>query len=267
MSANSVKITVLIENTALRSDLISEHGLSLFIEVDNKKILFDTGASNSFLANAETLGIKIDSCDFIILSHGHYDHTGGLKYIADKPVYYHSALLHKKYKGSENGYKFIGIEKNKSEYERHHHLNFFEIDTIKELIPNVTVLIDFAKDPIKNFYLKNQQTFIPDTFPDECAIAIDTDKGVIIITGCGHSGILNIIEKALSVTKKQTIYALIGGFHLSGLPDNDVRIIAEKLLQYDITYIGISHCTGSKLAEFLPDEKVFTFNTGDVFKF
>lgn len=259
-------ITALSENKTSDQGLLAEHGLALYIEAAEQRILFDTGASTIFLKNAEKQGIDPAKSDTVILSHGHYDHTGGLKHLKNKTVYCHPDLFLPKYKASTTQeYAYIGNDYIRCFYEHNNALSFKTVSHTQELFSGFWLITGFKKDPAEKYFYKkiSPQEYIPDDFSDELALAIQTAQGLVIITGCAHSGIINIIEKALSVTQGKKIHMLLGGFHLSKKTNREIQEVAKKLDEYAIDNIGISHCTGETLAQYLNCKNIFNFNTGE----
>jgi 7,8-dihydropterin-6-yl-methyl-4-(beta-D-ribofuranosyl)aminobenzene 5'-phosphate synthase len=263
---DSLKVTVLSENNSENERLHTEHGLSFFIEINNIKILFDTGASDCFMKNAKQFGIDLNKLDYIVLSHGHYDHIGGLKHLQNKTVYVHPHIFRPKYKKEDSNYKHTGFDLPKSHYENNNKLKFIEIFENTSLTPEIKLLVNFKKVAIDKFFIKNQDIYLPDLFTDEIAITINTKKGLVVITGCAHSGILNILDKAIEDSKTDNIYALLGGFHLSNLNETKIKEIADKINNYKINKIGISHCTGNKMEKYLANTNTFQFNVGNIFE-
>jgi 7,8-dihydropterin-6-yl-methyl-4-(beta-D-ribofuranosyl)aminobenzene 5'-phosphate synthase len=260
----SIKITNLSENSAENSSFLTEHGLSLLIEINNIKILFDTGASDCFMKNAKQLDFDLNTIDYIVLSHGHYDHVGGLRYLQNKTVYIHPHIFRPKYKKEENQYKYIGFDFSLSYYENNN-LKFVSLSKQTNLTPEIKLMVDFKKEAHDTFFIKNKDTYMPDLFTDELVMTINTSKGLVVITGCAHSGILNILDKAIELNNTDNIHALFGGFHMSGLNEDKTKRVADKINSLNIKNIGISHCTGNRLITYLTDTNVIQFNSGNSF--
>ena len=252
-----IKIISIVENQSKHGNLLSEHGLSLLIYDNSKRIFFDTGASDLIVKNAMSLAVNPVDIDYIILSHGHYDHTGGLKYMENKKVYVHPDIFIPKYKKINNQYKYIGLPYAREYYEKENNIEFVEVQQSIKLTENVRLHVNFKKQVVGDFYLRTNNNYIHDAFTDELALSINTNNGLVIVTGCAHSGIINIIEKVLEDNGTRVIYALLGGLHLVNLPQKEVKLIAEKINSYHINMIGISHCTGDKLAQYLSESQVF----------
>ena len=260
-----MQATVLVENNSNCDDLLTEHGVSFLIEADGKKVIFDVGATDLFLKNAKNLSMDLSGVDQVILSHGHYDHIGGLEYIKNKKVYVHPDIFIPKYHMNNDLYEYSGFSQSKGHYKSINGLEFIEIRKTLSLTSNIKLHVDFKKPAPNDFYLKVDEEYVPDLFVDELVLSVNTPSGLVIVTGCAHSGIINIIDKVISDSGSEDIYALLGGFHLYDLDQEETKNIAKEISQYNISKIGISHCTGDNLAQYLPGSEVFDFNVGSQF--
>lgn len=256
-----MKITVLTENTKLKnSDLIAEHGISLFIEKNGYKILFDTGGpQESAIENASRLGIDLRKVDAVIISHGHDDHTGGLlKFfqINDKaPVYLKKEALGSYYSKRPEGEKYIGID---SEIVEKYAERLYFIDKTVEIAKNMFIVPNIHKEfpvPYSNHVLfeKVNEKLIKDDFKHELFMIIESSNGLTVFTGCGHSGIKNIINTAKKVFPHKKIGTVLGGFHLQAgartfetAKKEEIEEIAEWLKLEAAGQIYTGHCTGER---------------------
>lgn len=232
-----MKLSILADNTASRN-FTAEHGLSYFLEHD-KKILFDTGHSNLFLKNAEALSIDVNDADYIVLSHGHWDHGNGLNYLRRKPLVCHPAAFSKRYNLER---KPIGIDMSYDEAFKK-----FELGVSKDPVELSENLIFLGEIPRITDFESKETPFIdeggaPDFVPDDSALAAVDNGELVIITGCSHSGICNIVEYAKKVTGIDKIRTVIGGFHLQA-DDEQTRKTVEYLKNEGIQYVCPSHCT------------------------
>ena len=264
MKRFEMKLSVLTENSA-SPYFIAEHGLSYFIEYDNKKILFDTGATDVFLKNAEKLKINLDETDVIVLSHGHWDHGNGLKFIQNKPLICHPDVFMKRFrKGTD---EYIGINSGFDELNKK-----FDLQLSKEPHYITENIIFLGEIPRLNDFESQKTSFTDekgnDEFvPDDTALAIIKDEALIVVSACSHSGICNIVEYAKKITGINTVKAVIGGFHLKRQDNQTKKTIAyfktnkvEKLLP--------SHCTQlPALAAFYIAFKIEQVKSGMVFNF
>lgn len=251
----NLKITTLIENNSDENSLlINEHGLSLYIEIDEKKILFDTGQSGDFIKNAEKLKIDLNNLDYVILSHGHYDHSGGFRKLVENiknsfKLIVGNGFFNKKYKLIEsNKYKFNG----NSFDEKFINMNNISIKYINQDSFNITkdviLFSNFERNTDfevinKKFYIKQNDEYMPDDFSDEIVLAAKTEKGLVVILGCSHVGIINILKTIIKRTG-MPIYGIVGGSHL--IEANELRLnnTIEFLKESNISILRLSHCTG-----------------------
>jgi len=263
-----LKITALIEDTTHRNDLYSEKGLSLHIQGENGAILFDTGISGNFADNAIKLGVNLKEVDFTAVSHGHYDHGGGLRKFLElnenSPVYMRLNSDGDHYfKGFMFIKRYIGMENSLlTDYKDRIHL----INEFQEIAKNVYLIQDIKmKYPIpagsKYLYKKEGSRFVHDDFQHEQLMVIKEDDGLVIFSGCSHHGILNMVETAMDKFPNIPIKGLFGGFHFIGLPffnhmaesKENIANIGNKLLEYPIEKIYTGHCTGRKAYPILKD--------------
>lgn len=279
-----MKITVLTENTisknlspTLSEKLKAEHGLSLFIETKNHKILFDMGQTNLFLENAKNLNINLEKVDFAVLSHGHYDHGGlfsetevfgipaFLKINKIAPIYINENAFSDNFNATK---KYIGLDKNLLENPDFMQRVIFVSDE-KEIAPNIKLfscnknekLISTNTDGLTQL---KDGIFIPEDFSHEHYLLIEENHKKILISGCSHKGILNIVNWF-----KPDI--LVGGFHLKSLDienQGDIKTLenlGKKLASYNTTFYTC-HCTGESQFDVLKSvtkEKLFYLGTGD----
>lgn len=233
-----MKVTVLAENTACREDVFAQHGLSLWIETEDSKILFDMGQDDTFLQNAQKLGIDIRQADLAVLSHGHYDHGGGLETFlrinTHANVYVHEQAFGAYYNGTE---KYIGLNQKLREHPR-----LIFTGGTKKLSPNLLLMDCNDLSWTCNSWglnRKEEEHYCPDSFLHEQYLEITEGSRRILISGCSHKGIGNIAGYFQPDV-------LIGGFHLNKLEDgNELKIIAQALLSANTVYYT-GHCTGEK---------------------
>lgn len=273
-----MKITTLIENkTGDREELYTEYGLSIYIEADGKNILFDTGQSGDFIDNAKDLRVDLKNLDYVIMSHGHYDHSGGFERLIKEinpsiELYLGNGFFNKKYNLSESGdYEYVGNPFDESFLEENNIPTKYINEDITNITENLLIFTNFNRDiefenTNQNMYLQDDGGYIKDEFLDEISIGIKTNKGLIVIVGCSHVGIVNILD---TITERTGIdvCALIGGTHLVNEDDEKINNIIEKFKEKDIKLIGACHCTGKQgetmIIQQLGDKFVKN-NTGDV---
>lgn len=259
----SLKITTLIENLPDKDEkYVFEHGFSAVVETKGRKILFDTGQTGAFVKNAKLLGTDLTDIDTVILSHGHYDHTGGvpelLKCINKKvPVCIGKEFWQPKYKLLEDGsYKYNG---NPFKPEL---LADAELHYIEEAVTRLgNGLFLFKNFPRKNdfetvnprFFVKTEQGYEPDLFWDEIALGIETKEGLVLVVGCSHAGIVNILEHVRK-TVNLPVRAVLGGTHLVEAGEERLKKTAEAFRNHGVKTIAVSHCTGEAGMELLKKE-------------
>ena len=249
---NNICITTLVEDTASDGGLLAEHGLSFWIEYGDKRILFDTGQSDIIIRNAKTLGINLEEVDAIVLSHGHYDHTGGLSYIFDiapkATIYLHPAATEPKFSRTNSGAKPIGIPYLAKKAVQKHRVIWTV--TPARIFPGMSVTGQVSR--INNFEDVGGRFFLdekynkPDSLLDDQALFIESEKGLVVVLGCAHSGVVNTLDYISNLTSLNKIYAVIGGMHL--LKASRIRIAntIEAFKKYEIQKIVPLHCTGPK---------------------
>ena len=267
-----IKIQVLIENKSKDKNLSIEHGLSLYIETNNLKILFDVGESKKFWKNAEKMGLNLEEIDYLILSHGHKDHGGGLAYFLKKnkkaKIYCSEHYFDKHYKKMFGVYINIGIPYKSFDVER---FNFIQNTFNLEDIYIFHCFSSKNNNPINDsLYIKNRYgKFEKDTFKHEINVIIkENDKNTLIV-GCAHSGVENILQHCF--INNIRIQSIIGGLHLSSktsLNKNKEYIekVVKKINKSDVKNIFSCHCTGEfgiKLLKKNEKTKVFEIKTGD----
>ncbi len=194
----ALKVTTLIENTeGEHKGLISEHGLSFFIEKDEHKILFDSGQSRNFIENACQLKVDLSRLDYAVLSHGHYDHSGGIRDLTDLTCDFQlimgQGFFNEKYGIKNNACQYLGNNFDETFLKRKNISYRFLDDALTELVPGVFVVTQFPRihpdEKInQRFKILKDGHLVEDHFEDEVLIAIDTDQGLVVILGCSHPG-------------------------------------------------------------------------------
>ncbi len=264
-----MKVTVLVENTSA-GELECEHGLSLLIEYHGQTILLDAGSTEMFYRNGCALGIDFDRVDMGVLSHGHYDHSGGFGYLFVKhpgvKVYVHKEAV-KKYHSANGGMHEIGIPAEVLAYPE----RFILTDSVTEIAEGVW-LVPHAMAGLEKIgertrlYREEQGEIVPDDFRHEQSLVFDTQRGLIIFNSCSHGGVETIIHEAKRACGDKRLYAYIGGLHMKGkdgereictFSEEELDALCRLIRREQLAVIYTGHCTGlpgmKKLKERLGD--------------
>lgn len=271
-----MRITTLSENTAEKrpKGLLAEYGLSILVETDKQRILFDTGQNISVVHNAPLLGVDLSDLDGIVLSHGHFDHTGGLKQVLEETgeieVIAHPDIFKRRYAKHGNSMTSIGNPYTKETLEDVGATFRFSEEPTN--IGNITITGEVErKTDFENIdatlYVEEGDELKEDKLLDDQALVINTNKGLFVILGCAHRGMINTIEQAKKIAGKDRIYGVIGGTHLVAADKIQVEGTIKALKAYQIQRIGVSHCTGPEASARLAGEfgdRFFYNNAGSV---
>ncbi|NLW25202.1 MAG: MBL fold metallo-hydrolase [Clostridia bacterium] len=231
-----MRIYFLVDNLAGRN-CRAEWGFSLFIE-GKKNILFDFGASNLFLLNAQKLGIDLEKVDYLVLSHGHWDHGNGLEYIANKKLICHPEAFIRRYRDNE----YIGLPINLAQAREK-----FDLILSSDPIKIDEEIVFLGQIPRRNDFEAKDTVFCKedgskDFVLDDTGLAFKTEKGLVIISGCAHAGICNTVDYAVKITGMNKVYAVLGGFHLKG-KDQITNKTITYLQKLRVEKVMPSHCT------------------------
>ncbi len=270
-----MKIISLMENTSARSDLITSHGLSLYLETEQYNILFDFGPNNSIIRNAKTLGIDLTAVDFAVLSHGHYDHGGGLSAFLSvnhtAPVYIRNSAFRPYFSGTRS----IGIDPSLREHPQIHVTGTtHRINDTAKLFSGIVERRFFAESNRVLLMQGPNGVTQPDDFSHEQCLLLQEGEYCILIAGCAHNGIVNILERAEHIAGRPMTH-VISGFHLCQPSKHiheskaTVQSIAAELSKRPSQYYTC-HCTGFPSYEILHREtsgQVQYLSAGDILTF
>lgn len=251
----TTRITILCENSVARpGGLIAEHGFAALIETAQDSILFDTGQGFGLINNAQEIGRNLSAVSTVLLSHGHTDHTGGLPGLLEhlqRPlqIVAHPDVFTERYWRSNFELRPIGMVAKRGELERKGATFALGCD-YQQLRENlycsgeVPRRTNFEKGDPHLVIADGHGGYCPDPLRDDLSLAITTHQGLVILLGCAHAGVINIIEHFREKSGEERIYALIGGTHLGPAPEEQFQVTLSKLKSYRLGKIGLSHCTG-----------------------
>ncbi len=250
-----LKITVLVENTAGKRGLMAEHGLAFWVEADDRRILFDTGQGMVLAHNAHELGIDLHQAADVVLSHGHFDHTGGLKHVFGNSghanLYVHPEAFAPKYVRRPNGES----EENGSPYSdvealRPHAKRIILTKEPTQIADGIWVTGEIPRNsPFEDTggpFFKDAACTQDDPILDDQAMYLDTVRGLVVLLGCGHAGLVNTLNYVAHLTRRDRIYAVLGGMHLLRADERRLRESEAVLRHFSVERIGPAHCTGRK---------------------
>ena len=279
------KITVVIENTVamafrpeIKRGLLGEHGLSLLIEGRGKRWLFDTGNGNVLLHNLDILGVEPDSIDALIISHGHYDHAGAMLPLLRKrskplPIYAHPDIF-VRHLAKHGAMRHVGIAWSQHELEasgaefllRRESCFLWQATWLSGTVPR---RYEFEQVSGK-FFIETENGFEESQIQDDQSLVLAGERGLLVITGCAHAGICNIIAQVKAQFPGKRIFGIMGGLHLAGAGQSRIEKTAAMLKEENLDFLAVGHCTGAKeswqLANCLNLE-LAGLNTGEVFTF
>jgi 7,8-dihydropterin-6-yl-methyl-4-(beta-D-ribofuranosyl)aminobenzene 5'-phosphate synthase len=265
-----LRITTLSENTAGLGNFLAEWGLSILVESAGATILFDTGQSISASHNADLLGVDLGKIDRIVLSHGQYDHTGGLHEILHRikreiEIVAHPDIWQAKYATRNGEESYIGIPFHRQTLESlgaRFKLSRKPVRITDSIITSgeIPMVTDYEKiDP--QLVVKEGKGFKPDKLLDDQALIIKTKRGLVVILGCAHRGIINTLYHAQKISGVKAIHMVVGGCHLMDATEERIYLTIAALKELGVPLIGVSHCTG------LPAAAIMAQEFGDSFFF
>jgi len=272
-----LRIATLSENTAGIDGFMGEWGLSILVESDEANVLFDTGQSLSTVHNAKLLGVDLSRVDKIVLSHGHFDHTGGLRSVLSEmgkevEVIAHPDIWQAKYATSESGEsRYIGIPFSRGELEElgaRFNLTSEPVAISDSIMTSgeVPMVTDYEEiEP--SLVVKEGGGFKPDTFRDDQALIIKTPPGLVVVSGCAHRGIVNTLYHAQKISGVKKIDTVIGGCHLVNASEERIWLTIAALKELGVGRLGACHCTGMAASAIMAQEfgeRFFFNNAGTV---
>lgn len=269
MSEN-VEITILSDNRSI-DPFENEHGFSIVVKTDDKKILFDTGQFDALFNNAQKLGIEISNIDTVVLSHGHYDHSGSvakvLKKAPESEIFLHSSCFLPRYSIRDGKAKPTQMSLESREAIINHneekvHWTFSPRNISSAVGVTGAVPRETDYEDVGGPFFLDPKGIDKDTIEDDQALWIETPKGLVICVGCSHSGVINIINYIIKITGQDRIHTLIGGMHLVNSDAERVEKTMAALNRFSIEYIIPCHCTGNDATQVLVEKSVSNIKPG-----
>lgn len=256
-----IRLTLLSDNHGSKQGLGTEHGMSMLVEVDYRRVLFDTGQSDLFIDNARRLHRSLEPLDAVVLSHGHYDHTGGLHHLGPQrggfTLYLHPEAMHRRYsRNHDDGVHEIGMP------EASRRLVDPDTGPVKwtrdptTILPGVwvtgEVLRSHAWEDTGGEFYRDHECTERDLLLDDQSLVIETDEGTVVVFGCCHAGVLNTLE-AVRRRSGRPLRAVIGGMHLARASQQRLQKTADYLASTGCPFIASCHCTGESSIDYLRD--------------
>lgn len=268
-----ITITTLIENSqGEHLALKIEHGVSFFVDTGDHAVLFDTGQSGTFISNAAQLRINLARIGHVVLSHGHYDHSGGLRSLLEVhrgfELVVGQGFFNEKWAEKNGSYEYLGNNFDEA-FLKAARVRYSQLaDPVRELVPGVYVVGHFPRihtdEPINpRFKLRQGTSFESDSFDDEVMLVVDTPKGLVALLGCSHPGMRTMLD-AVRERFDKPLYAVLGGTHLVEASQDGMRKSIDYLEHSGMGAIGVSHCTGAGAMKILgeTEKRYFHNRTG-----
>ena len=251
--SETIRITMLVENSVHRQGLVAEHGLSFHVQCGEHGLLFDTGQTDLAVINAETLRLPLDRVEAIVLSHGHYDHTGGipamLEVVPEARIYLHPAAFENKYSRNQAGLsREIGMSDCVVQAIRRRAGGFIETTTRTEIVEGVFATGEIpratAYEDAGGAFFLDAENIRTDSLIDDQALVIDLGHSVILLLGCAHSGVVNTLNYVRHLTGGKPVSAVIGGLHLGSAREERIEQTIACLRDAKLDILAPAHCTG-----------------------
>lgn len=250
-----MKIAVLADNTVVARNAKGEHGLAFWIERGRNRVLFDTGQGLVLASNAQALSFDLDAVDTIVLSHGHYDHTGGMAEVLPQSgrqvtIHVHPDALLPKYSKGDQGIRDIGIPPRAREAMLGGRCQFVASRQSVEIAPGIRTTGEIprrhAEETVTTPFYRDPLATGPDPLLDDQALFIETTEGTVVLLGCAHSGVINTLDHVRELARGRPLCAAIGGMHLRAASDARIAWTMLELRRFGLNTLVPMHCTGEK---------------------
>jgi len=251
--SKTIRITVLVENSVHRQGLVAEHGLSFHVQSGEHSLIFDAGQTDLAVINAETLRLPLDRVEAMVMSHGHYDHTGGvpamLEVVPEARFYLHPAAFENKFSRNQAGSsREIGMSDCVAQAIRRHASGFIETKGRTEIFAGIFATGEIPRataceDTGGAFFLDAAGTR-SDPLMDDQALVIDLGSSVVLLLGCAHSGVVNTLDHVRHLTGGKPVSAVIGGLHLGSASEERIQQTIARLRDAQLEMLAPAHCTG-----------------------
>jgi len=274
---HQAKLTIVVDNQAAEG-LVSEHGFSAWLEITGRRLLFDTGQGAALADNADELGIALGTVDTLVLSHGHYDHSGGVPLVLSRAstaqVYLHPAATGCRYSLRDGVARSVAMPKAARARLEDRSTNVRWITEELQLATDLGLTGPIARltdyEDTKGPFFLDADGMQLDLIEDDLALWLRTDRGLVVLVGCSHAGLINTLRQAQRQSKERRLHAVVGGFHLKEASESRVARTVAELQELGPELIVPCHCTGEVAVEKLRHsfgERVVPGFAGAAFKF